>query len=1185
MKKLFSALWALLALSGSALADDQLAISFKADGTAPSFSFQIATTEETQIKVDCGYGPVTYDVSPSFWSDENQTIISTVVPITLSESKEVKVYGDPSLINYFFSQGGYIESIDLGQCYNLQILDLSHNVLKALDLSPYTLLQAIYLTDNPFSAETPLVVGDNHPDLQILEVDIVDYISPDFDINTFTNLKSFDAYANKTLSHLDPTNCPGLMRLSVDMCPIESLDVTQNTELVVLNIEDTKITTIDLTHCSKLQQLYARHESGWVNRAYKMTNLDLSGNPELTYLTAGGNLLTSIDLAPCPKLSYVILSNNLLSAIDISNNPLISTLNITDNNMSFATLPLPSNDFYEYTYKQRALPTERSYAEGTVLDFSDKVLREGSTTSCTLYSYNVAGDVYTQLDNSYFSYADGRVTLLKAHRDSLVVSFANPLFPDATHETQKFMVKTAEKYGQPSKILSFTIGKYTGDNFSLHVGLYGASEENPLPFTVIAGNNSFSGIATTASTPAEPNVNCTMGVGSNLEIYVPEGSVLTAFKMDGIPVYSSTLSAATEIRELTISNADLYNINLDYCRCLTDLDLSYNNLSSLDLKGINESYGKNVLFNVNASHNKLSEIEFTSSLTLVNLDLSYNQFEEFNFKDFDNLQSINIAGNKIPFLNMAYFENVKYCDVSDNLFTFLELPENNVFEYLNVSNNQLTFASLPYLAPREGLEYVTAPQDPIAIATRGPGIDLSAQDLNIAGHQTSFVWKKQDGTPLVKDVDYSISGGRTKFLNTEVGKIYCEMTNGAFPGFVGENALRTTLIKADKKPTNLLATFETPVGNEAVSLSLAGNVEGSAVYFDWEGNNDFFQQYLLKSAYTLYNAKTTAGATVKAYTYEPEEKVTIFSISNCTMESCDLTNLDGVQCLSLINATLPEITFPENTADLTEINLDRNLLESFDVSKFPAVKALAVSNNNLTSIDVSSASDLQVLNASMNQISSVNLGSNSNLWLLNLAANGLESIDLSTLPGLEQISLSNNYLSEIDLSANNNIAVLQLDGNMFDFTTLPRPNSNWYVYSYSNQYPLLVESVGNKVDLSSQARVDDTETQFVWYQGVPEYNEFGELTGTTLVEGQDYTIDNGVTTFLHSFNEVMCILTNSVFPNMFLYTPLLSTSGVDSIVDDNVQENNTIFNLQGVPCNKATEPGIYIINGKKILVK
>lgn len=221
----------------------------------------------------------------------------------------------------------------------------------------------------------------------------------------------------------------------------------------------------------------------------------------------------------------------------------------------------------------------------------------------------------------------------------------------------------------------------------------------------------------------------------------------------------------------------------------------------------------------------------------------------------------------------------------------------------------------------------------------------------------------------------------------------------------------------------------------------------------------------------------------------------------------------------------------------------------------------------------------------MNQISSVNLGSNSNLWLVNLAANGLESIDLSTLPGLEQISLSNNYLSEIDLSANNNIKVLQLDGNMFDFTTLPRPNSNWYVYSYSNQYPLLVEPVGNKVDLSSQARVDDTETQFVWYQGVPEYNEFGELTGTTLVEGQDYTIDNGVTTFLHSFNEVMCILTNSVFPNMLLYTPLLSTSGVDSIVDDNVQENNTIFNLQGVPCNKATEPGIYIINGKKILVK
>ena len=67
------------------------------------------------------------------------------------------------------------------------MLNLEHNTLNALDINNLKSLQVIYLQDNPFTASTPLMIG-NLPDLVVLEIPQIGHISPDFTLRNFPNL-------------------------------------------------------------------------------------------------------------------------------------------------------------------------------------------------------------------------------------------------------------------------------------------------------------------------------------------------------------------------------------------------------------------------------------------------------------------------------------------------------------------------------------------------------------------------------------------------------------------------------------------------------------------------------------------------------------------------------------------------------------------------------------------------------------------------------------------------------------------------------------------------------------------------------------------------------------------------------------------------------------------------------------
>lgn len=1178
-------------------------------GETNAFHFILGATQNTYIDVDCGYGPMEYEVSQAVFNSETGGIDGTSISCKVSPQGIVKIYGDASLIDYFDAEGCYIRNLDIQALTNLEILSLSHNELEELDLTPHSRLQSLTLNDNPFNV-TPLKVGGNKPDLVILDLDIVGNLDPTFNISDYPALISFQAWDTHSLQWIDPTGCPNLVRLSIDATSVCTLDVTQNTKLQILNISDTRISSIDLSNNPLLTELYCTNQSGTINTDVKISSLDLTNNPELYRLLCSGNKLTSIDLSKNPKLFDLIIRDNYLTSIDLSNNQNLYNVYITNNNMDFATLPIDPGTWGAYDYEQRDMPVDPSYPVGHVFDFSDRVLREGTQTYVELYNYiEEYPNNSRKLDESYYTYEDGKVTLLKEFSsDSVYLAFGNSAFPDIMLCTTKFKIKKLEDYGKPSLMAAFSTTLGDGSPISFGIGANGASPENPKELYVDFGDGELQPFTVTTDTiPAVHNINGTKKGWGQISVWTPDGVALSALNAE-LPIYSTNLKAANSLKYLRLANTGLYSIDLSWNNSLRTLDLSNNNLSYLSLNGVNSRYEKTLLTDINISHNNLSEIELTSNRSFKNLDISYNQFSEFPLKDASQLETLNISHNNFSEINLAYCAPMTKADLSYNQLSSIVFPEEeNNIRYLAINNNNFTFASMPQCDGMPLEEYIYAPQNTIPIPTKAPSINLSDQWITVDGHTTRFVWKNEDGATMEPGKDYEIVNGKTTFKNTEMGRIYCEMTHEAFPDLSGENALKTTPVLAAGMPTRLLATFTTPIGGQPVALSFAAAKGSPALYIDWTGKDDLSQYPLNSYTYTRFSAVTSPNATVRVYTYEDDEDISVFSITGATMSSMDASKMTKLSTFTIDEAGLSSITLPESP-NLTELFLSGNSFSELDLSRYPNLRALVLNGNKFSSIDLSHNPDLSLLSISGNQFTSLELNS-PQLSMLDASNNMLTSISLTGSPNLEELAVNQNQLSDINVDFLTRLKVIFLDRNRFSFASLPQIKPQYARYTYKNQAVIDVEEVDGKIDLSAHRSAYGTDTKYTWYLDMPTFNEYEELEGEELYADDEYVIENGVTQFLTPFNNVVCVMTNEEFPGLYLFTPIMNVKGSSGIgktvldptavrismsqqtitVKAAADGNATLYSADGKVINtlrlengEATirdiQPGLYILN-------
>ncbi|MDE6653232.1 MAG: hypothetical protein K2K37_02445, partial [Muribaculaceae bacterium] len=1031
-------------------------------GEDNKFSLFLGTLKTGTYTVEQCTGTTQVEVKPGSFNSETENFDGTWIPCKVDAEGVIKIYGDPDNINILSAEGAYITSIDMERCVNLEAINLQHNALQRLDLTPFTNAFAIYLSDNPFTAETPLIVGAPKPQLAILEIDIVDHLDQSFNLSDYPNMVAFDGYYNSDLRNVDPTGCPNLMVLSVEMTPVETLDVSKNPELMRLNISESRIRDIDISHNPKLQHFLASHSSGSINTDIKLDHIDLSHNPELMLLNLSYNNFTSLDLSHNTKLTNISLAHNLLTSIDLSANTQLYSVSVMKNLMNFATLPSPMPTWGEYYYEQMPIQLPRSIAVGETIDLSDKVLRPDTETSATVYRKPYGSQPFA-LSSSLYTYADGKITFNTAITDSVYVEFYNSELYEYPLQTTPILIKKAEEMGLPSVIASFALSAPVEGNISFAVGISGASAESPKTFLVRMDDTDIECTTTFSDDSDIPNVELSFPseYTGPFEILINEGDVMTSFDIRSIPLSKLNVTAATELRRLTAADCGLYDIDLRYNRCLNSLNLSGNQLFSLDLTGIYGDYDKYVLYDIDVSHNLLSDITIISTTQIRSLNLSYNKLQSFILKDFDRIRSLNLSHNELAGdISLAYLADANDIDLSDNYISGLTLPEFSSLQHMDLSGNNMSIASLPLISELNAAEYIYAPQRPLQIPAKDNSANLTAQYRIIDGETTTFTWFKADGSQIAEGDDMICSDGYATFLNNELGMVHCHITHPAFPQFEGDNVLSTTEMEVANTPT-LLATFTTISNSQSGEVIFASKTPGT-ILIDWIGDGSEIKEYTSVEKYTSYpDQRTYAGATVNVYSFDTPENITVFSIYDIAMGEADLSNLTNAKTIALGGAGLTpdKIKMPDNPG-LEELNLIGNHFSDFPYAdRYPALRSLVLADNDFTSFDAATIPSLEVLVLDTNHLTDISFD-NPSLWGVSLGSNNLDHIDLNGLPVLHQIVLNNNNLAGIDLNpVGETIHLIELSGNRFTFATLP----DFY------EYPMLsVVRLGYQADVEAE---------------------------------------------------------------------------------------------------------------------
>ncbi|MFK8037798.1 MAG: leucine-rich repeat domain-containing protein [Crocinitomicaceae bacterium] len=129
---------------------------------------------------------------------------------------------------------------------------------------------------------------------------------------------------------------------------ITDLDVSNNTSLTYLSCVAAQITSLDVTNNTALEfldctdtQITSLDVSQNVNLEslacvdVDISSLDVSQNPLLTSLQCAGNQITNLDLSNNVNLTELYCSNNLITGLDLSIHPNLEMIKCSSNNLSY----------------------------------------------------------------------------------------------------------------------------------------------------------------------------------------------------------------------------------------------------------------------------------------------------------------------------------------------------------------------------------------------------------------------------------------------------------------------------------------------------------------------------------------------------------------------------------------------------------------------------------------------------------------------------------------------------------------------------------------------------------------------------------------------------------------------------------------------------------------------------------
>lgn len=266
---------------------------------------------------------------------------------------------------------------------------------------------------------------------------------------------------------------------------------------------------------------------------------------------------------------------------------------------------------------------------------------------------------------------------------------------------------------------------------------------------------------------------------------------------------------------------------------------------------------------------------------------------------------------------------------------------------------------------------------------------------------------------------------------------------------------------------------------------------------------------------------------------------------NCYTNQLTALDLSNNTALTTLYCTTNQLTTLDvsKCINLTHLECNGNQLTELDVSNNTALNELHCSGNKLTKLDVSKNIELTNLNCHENQLTELDVSKNSTLKRIWCSENLLTSLDVSGCALLESLKCIRNRLTMLKVSGcpelweifchNNQIKGEAMDEFMEGLPVIPEGWGHLCIVNTENE-----QNVMTKAQVASaKAKGWNPRYRFGAF-GTPEYADY---------EGSDE--GTGVA------------------------SPIWKT------------EEGSLFDLQGRKLDKITQPGIYIRDGRKVLVK
>ncbi len=133
--------------------------------------------------------------------------------------------------------------------------------------------------------------------------------------------------------------------------------------------------------------------------------------------------------------------------------------------------------------------------------------------------------------------------------------------------------------------------------------------------------------------------------------------------------------------------------------------------------------------------------------------------------------------------------------------------------------------------------------------------------------------------------------------------------------------------------------------------------------------------------------------------------------------------------LDLDNRNISDLTGIEDFLELRQLFIQRNALNTLDLSANTELQLLWCFSNNLSALNISANTKLTSLRCENNTLEALDISNNADLSVLTCNANRISNLDTSNASNLSRLVCSDNQLNNLDVSENRSLFVLSCENN------------------------------------------------------------------------------------------------------------------------------------------------------------